>query len=308
MGREVMALWVWRRDLRDDVGTCRREKDQLGFFALRGREGEIGATFPYRPRKERFCGLHGCVCFGSSKLSISCSDSSSKFMPSNILALSKDTLSSIRHFTRASTILLHCTTAKNIDNSTTSTSNNYTLLVHPLQFATMTKRTKSKPSLPSLPYQHLALRGLLIHPTEVGVTGKYGTRSLHPPSSLPPLLCPPPLPQYPIPKSLIPTSHTPSPPSTLTNNGCARKQIRRLPPQTGEEDGNLPTRPLHLHLLRQDDGQAAQRRYLELQELQEDGRGGSVDGFVSLALSVPVGSCWFFLFVCLCVCLFLGWA
>ncbi len=250
---------------------------RLKLFALRGREGGNGATFPHRPRQERFCGLHGCGCSGSS---VSCSDSSSNFMPSNILALSRYALSSIRDFRRATTILLHCT-AKNIDNSTSKR-------LHPpsppLQSATMTKRTKSKPSLPSLPYEHLALP-----PANQSHRGRrhgqirhqVSTPSLLPPtSSLLPLLCPPPL------LNLNPRTQNrqlphPFPHQSTNNNGCVRKQIRRLPPQTSEEDGNLPTRPLHLHLLRQDDGQAAQRRHLELQELQEDGRWGSVDGFVS---------------------------
>ena len=65
-----------------------------------------------------------------------------------------------------------------------------------------------------------------------------------------------------------------------SSNERTEFQIRRLPAQTGQEDGNQPTRPLHVHLLRQDDGQATQCWHLELQELQEDGGGWGVDGFV----------------------------
>lgn len=126
----------------------------------------------------------------------------------------------------------------------------------------MTKRTKSKaitsPLSPLPNTNTIAQRSASRENTAQGLY-------LHPPS---------------------PSPTKPVPPEThLTRPG---PQIRRLAPQTGQEDGNQPARPLHVHLLRQDDGQETQRRHLELPELQEDRRGRRVDGVVSGPFNSPL--------------------
>lgn len=59
------------------------------------------------------------------------------------------------------------------------------------------------------------------------------------------------------------------------------KQIRCLSAEASEEDGNHTTRPLHLHLLRQEHSQASLSRDLEVQVLQEDCRWWSIHHVVS---------------------------
>ena len=136
----------------------------------------------------------------------------------------------------------------------------------------MTKRTKSKASpFPTytLPFPNLNTDNI----TEVGVTGKYGTRSV---TSLP----------FPSHQTHPPQALLSLPKFTQLTPINPPHQIRRLPPETSQEDGNQPTRPLHLHILRENDREEAQCGYLELQELQEDGSGGRLDGFVSAAFFI----------------------
>lgn len=118
------------------------------------------------------------------------------------------------------------------------------------EVATMTKRTKSM-----ILYAHSPSRTNNL--PEVGVTGKYGTISL-------------------IPSRVLQMSH-----------GFA--QIWRLPSQAGEEDGNFPARPLHVHILWQDHRQARCCGYLELQVMQEDDSWRCLDRIVGLSLPTHHG-------------------
>ena len=48
------------------LGPVGRIDVSLKLFAVMEREGRDGDTFPYRSRQERFRGLHGRACSGSS--------------------------------------------------------------------------------------------------------------------------------------------------------------------------------------------------------------------------------------------------
>ena len=65
---------------------------------------------------------------------------------------------------------------------------------------------------------------------------------------------------------------TANPPATVNGKPellTLAAQLRRLPPQTSQENRNLATRQIHMHLLRQGDREASVDRDLELQSLQE---------------------------------------
>ena len=100
--------------------------------------------------------------------------------------------------------------------------------------------------------------------TEVGVTGKYGTRyGTH---------------------RWMP--HTPHPAATLdrTLSDVIRLlQIWSLSPKTGQEDGDHPTRKIHVHILRQSHCEASFRGNLELPILQKNRGWRSMDSVVSAA-------------------------
>lgn len=55
----------------------------------------------------------------------------------------------------------------------------------------------------------------------------------------------------------------------VKGRGLTIEQLRCLPPQAGQEDRNLTTRQIRVHILRQDDCEATLDRYLALQRMQE---------------------------------------
>lgn len=67
-----------------------------------------------------------------------------------------------------------------------------------------------------------------------------------------------------------------------------RLQIRCLPPKASQEDGNLTTRQIHMHILREDHGEEAFGWDLELQGVQQDHGRRRLHSVVSIAYSRPL--------------------
>jgi hypothetical protein len=65
------------------------------------------------------------------------------------------------------------------------------------------------------------------------------------------------------------------------------EQIWSVPSETSEEDGNHSTRPICLHILRQEHSQATFGRNLDLQSVQENGRWWCMDSLVSRGPDLP---------------------
>ncbi len=68
-------------------------------------------------------------------------------------------------------------------------------------------------------------------------------------------------------------------------------QIRRIPPKASQEDGNHTTRPIRLHLLWQEHGEATLGGHLELQRMQKDSSWWRMDSLVSGAGCSLVSGC-----------------